>query len=214
MKFTLSKFLLFLLSFHATSFAASDTAVASSALPKCFKAENQIAEIRSTQTAHRKDSRKYDGYRSLLHAESGLQLAARLVYAETLAASCETNELQVIDVIASVIGNRVRIRNGDVGSVVFQRDQFSSSLNIYPESRYRDFICPTNSELWRKVIQSTRENLESRSPTAKISGNTVNYYLYRHSKRFKAPDWRIEEARVGDATLHECIRAFKNPSWK
>lgn len=190
------------------------TSAPHSSLPPCVNSESDIAHVRSVQKENSKTSHKYDGYRSVLHADTTLELAARLAYAETAAANCANQEEPIVDLVTSVIGNRIRIRRGDVNSVVFQRDQFASSLNIYPESRYRDFLCPTDDELWKKVFAKMRVNLEESKPSAPIPTDTVNYYLYRHSDRFKAPNWKLEEAAIEDKTLRECIRVFRDPAWK
>lgn len=194
--------------------SVSKTGPAQSSLPDCVDSADAIAEIQATQKAYGKTSSKYDGYRNILHATTDLELAARLAYAETVAANCPTQEDQIVDLVASVIGNRVRIRHGDVKSVVFQRDQFASSLNIYPESRYRDFLCPGDGALWNKVRAKMSVNLEESAPSAPLPKDIVNYYLYRHSDRFKAPTWKLEEAATPDEKIRECIRVFRDPAWK
>lgn len=183
-------------------------------LPNCINLESDIEKIRDVQKENSKTPYKYDGYRNILHADTDLELAARLTYAETVAANCSTQEDPIVDLVASVIGNRIRIRRGDVKSVVFQKNQFASSLNIYPESRYRDFLCPTNDELWKKALTKIRANLDGSKPTAPIPIDTVNYYLYRHSDRFNAPTWKLEEVLIADNKTLECIRVFRDPTWK
>lgn len=215
---------LFLSSLIATGFtrqsiaeAASSISEASgrqSGLPRCVNAESDITKIQDIQKANSQTSSKYDGYRKALHADTDLELTTRLVYAETVAANCPDNEDQALDLIASVIGNRVRIRRGDVESVVFQRDQFASSLNIYAESRYRDFLCPKNGDRWKAALEKTRINLEGSKPSAPIPSDTVNYYLYRHSGRFKAPNWKLEEVTIAEEKTRECIRIFRDDKWK
>lgn len=185
-----------------------------SSLPRCVDSETDIARIQAIQKASSKSPSKYDGYRSTLRADTGLELAARLAYAETLAANCPANQPEVLDLVASVIGNRIRIRRGDIASVVFQRDQFASSLNVYAESRYRDFLCPKDRDLWSEAVRKTRANLEGPEPGAAVAPDAVNYYLYRHSQRFKAPDWGLEEMLVADGRVRECIRVFRNGGWK
>lgn len=164
-------------------------AVASqSPLPACVNSESAIAEVKRILTANSANASKYDGYRQLLHSDSAVVLATRLAYAETAAANCAAHNDEVLDLVASVIANRVRIRRGDVESVVFQRNQFSSSLHIYSESRYRDFLCPSDAILWQKASAKMQANLEDVVPSAPIPKDAVNYYLYRHSDRFVAPD--------------------------
>jgi hypothetical protein len=185
-----------------------------SSLPVCVNLESDIAKIQDVQKANHRTPAKYDGYRKILHENTVLELAARLVYAETVAANCPEQEDRIVDLVALVIGNRIRIRRGDVRSVVFQRDQFASSLNIYPESRYRDFLCPNNEALWKKALTKMRVNLEGAKPSAPIPKDAVNYYLYQHSDRFKAPAWKLEEVLVTDEKTRECIRVFRDPAWR
>jgi hypothetical protein len=194
--------------------SASKAGAPESSLPNCVNLESDIAKIQDVQKANSKTSHKYDGYRNLLHANTPLELAARLAYAETVAANCVGQEDKIVDLVASVIGNRVRIRGGDVRSVVFQKDQFASSLNIYPESRYRDFLCPNNDRLWKKALTKMRVNFEESKPSAPIPKDTVNYYLYQHSDRFKAPLWQLEEVLVTDEETRECIRVFRDSAWR
>lgn len=182
-------------------------------LPHCVNSESDITEIQRVQKANSKTSSKYDGYRNILHASTALELATRLAYAETMAANCANQEEQVVGLVASVIGNRIRIRGGDINSVVFQKNQFSSSLNIYTESRYRDFLCPKDGELWNKALTKMRANLEESKPSVPIPKDAVNYYLYRHSDRFKAPNWKLDEVLIPAATTRECIRVFRDPGW-
>lgn len=186
----------------------------SEALPQCLSSPDQIADIQRAQTTNAKTPHKYDGYRKVFQENSDRELAVRLAYAETLAANCPDQTAQVLAVVTSVIGNRIRIRGGDVRSVVFQRDQFASSLNIYPESRYREFLCPQDEQLWRKVDAAMRENLASPIPGASMPGDAVNYYLYRHSRRFSAPDWGLDEVVTADRGVSDCIRVFRNPAWR
>lgn len=191
-----------------------EPALARSELPRCADSGGALALIEGVQKANRKTAAKYDGYRKLLQDDTPLELATRLAYAETIAARCPDRESEVADLITAVIGNRIRIRGGDVESVVFQRDQFSSSLNIYPESSYREFLCPRDRDRWRETLAKMRANLEAPAAGSAIPNDAVNYYLYKHSKRFKAPDWKLKEAQVADVKTRECIRVFRAPGWK
>lgn len=197
-----------------TTSSVSKTGAPQPTVPDCVNSESDVAEIKSVQKANYKTPHKYDGYRNIFRATTDLELAARLAYAETVAANCSKQEDQITDLVTSVIGNRVRIRHGDVKGVVFQKDQFASSLNIYPESHYRDFLCPNNGELWNKVLAKMRANLEDSKPGAPIPKDTVNYYLYQHSERLKAPAWKLEEVLITDKKTRECIRVFRDPAWK
>lgn len=185
-----------------------------SSLPACVNSEPAFAEVKRSLTTNSGDAKKYDGYRTLLQSESALVLAARLVYAETAAANCPAHNEEILELIASVIGNRIRIRHGDVNSVVFQRNQFASSLHIYTESRYRDFLCPDDVLLWQQAIAKMQANVEGVTPTAAIPKDTVNYYVYKHSDRFTAPDWGLEEVKVSSEDIRKCIRVFRSPAWR
>jgi hypothetical protein len=121
-------------------------------VPGCANSEPVIAEVKRILTLNGANAKKYDGYRKLLQSDFAVVLAARLAYAETAAANCTAHNDEVLDLVASVIASRVRIRHGDVESVVFQRNQFASSLHIYSESRYRDFLCPSDAILWQKAL--------------------------------------------------------------
>lgn len=215
LKKTLVTMLIFPLSIGICFSQPNTSAVISTdALPLCVNDARDIAEMQDVQKANPKTARKYDGYRKLLNKDNDFELVARLAYAETLAANCPQQIDPILELVTSAIGNRIRIRHGDIKSVVFQRDQFASSLNIYSESRYRDFLCPNDGTLWNKTITRMRINLESPKPIASIPADTVNYYLYRHSDRFKAPDWKLEEAMITDEKTRNCIRVFRNPTWK
>ncbi len=194
--------------------AGVNAAQAQVPLPDCIDSPDVIAEIQRIQASNRKNAHKYDGYREALSASPDAELATRLAYAETLAANCLDETEQVAHRVAAVIGNRIRIRHGDVKSVVYQRDQFSSSLNIYPESRYRDFLCPRDGELWDMVAANFRKNLEGEGLSEPIPKDAVNYYLYRHSPRFKPTAWGLEEVLMEGESVRNCVRVFRDSGWK
>ncbi len=179
-------------------------------LPNCINDPAKIDGIKATIKANSKTSNKYVGYKKVLNSDSDIELAARLVYAETKATRCEKMNNDIVPVITEVIANRVKIRKGDVQSVIFQRDQFASSLNIYDESNYKDFLCPSDSALWSKVYSETFSALSDKTK----GSDTVNYFLYKHSPRWTKEPWKLEEDTSLTKGVHECIRAFKNPTFK
>jgi hypothetical protein len=183
-------------------------------LPACVNSEPAIAEIKRGLTVNGANAKKYDGYRRLLASDADVVLAARLAYAETKAANCAAHNDEVLDLVASVIANRIRIRRGDVKSVVFQRNQFASSLHIYSESRYRDFLCPGDVVLWQKAVGKMRARLEGWEPSLPVPKDAVNYYLHQHSDRFVAPDWKLEEIRVASEEVRRCVRVFRDSGWR
>lgn len=177
------------------------------ALPKCVNDAAQIEKILATERANPKSNHKYDGFKSAFESESDTNILARLIYSETLAANCPEAQVKIAPLIGGVIANRIKIRKGKARDVVFQRDQFASSFNNYQESRYRDLLCPQDQNLWTLAVQSASGNLKT-----PLTSDTVNYYLYKHSSRFKAPNWRLTEFPVNEP-IQDCIRFFRNPSW-
>lgn len=182
-------------------------------LPRCIDDKNTLDQIKATVNASRHSSQKYSSYRTALHSDSNAELVARLAYAETLAANCPEQNEVVSGLITEVIVNRVRLRNGNARSVVFQRDQFSSSLNIYSESRYQDFLCPKNQALWSQVLRQARRSLSQDS--GRLHRTTVNYFLYKHSPRWTKKPWDLQEDRSATTpAIRQCVRVFKVPNWK
>ncbi|MGE0526513.1 MAG: hypothetical protein AB7P49_05560 [Bdellovibrionales bacterium] len=182
-------------------------------LPLCIEERDVIDSIKATIAANRETKFKYDGYRKALAKDTDTWLLARLVYAETLAANCPSLAEDVSSRIAAAIVNRVRIRRGDIRGVVYQLDQFSSSLNIYAESRYRDFLCPKNLRLWQQVVIHTRAALASGSNDR--SPYTVHYFLYKHSPQWTKEPWQYpEDQKNTTPQLRECVKFFRNPTWR
>jgi hypothetical protein len=71
-----------------------------------------------------------------------LELVARLVYAETLAANCPDKNQELSEGIAAVILNRVRAfeekgKDDAYRRVVFGKMQFASSLHFYSKAQRR-----------------------------------------------------------------------------
>lgn len=195
-------------------------ASASAGLPLCISDEVTIEKIIAIQKANPKNPSKYDGYREVFKESSPTELLARLAYAETLAANCPELNFKIAPLIIESITNRIRIRKGDVQSVVYQRDQHASSMNIYKESRYREFLCPQDSALWEAVYNAAQNALASTATGQVLARDAVHYYLYKHSDRHKVPKWASDESEWAisevpeSAILHPCIRFFRNPRWR
>ena len=180
--------------------------------PVCFDKKSDIDTIMAAQKANKGTKHKYKGYRELF-AKAGLtdeEIMARLVYAESKAANCAKHESAISKYIAGAVANRIAKRNGNILNVVFERDNFASSLNNYGESRYMDFLCPKDAGRFATVLEESRAAL-AKSPLPK---DAVHYYLYAHATRFKPPKWTktFPEARI-DEELKSCIRFFNNPNW-
>ncbi len=182
-------------------------------LPPCINAQAHLKNIQDSLNKNKANDHKYDGYRTELQNESDISLASRLVYAEVLAANCREHHPVLIEKIASVLVNRILSRKGDVKSVVFQRDQFASSLNIYKNSRYQDFLCPQDLKLWTEVTQKIASFLKEKRTN--LSPDVVNYFLYKHDPRWSKEPWTLkEETKDTNDSVRSCLRVFHVPGWK
>ncbi len=194
---------------QSIEFSSSLTTYAQIPLPTCVKEPADIQKIITFTKKNSDNSSKYDAYRIALASDSDQALAARLIYAETIAANCPTQSANVLPLIAGVINNRVQIRKGDVKSVVFERNQFASSLNHYSSSKYLDFLCPTDALLWTQsmnVVGKKNRDL----PIA-----AVNYFLYKHHAGWDKEPWKLPESKLSlNSNARDCIRVFENKSWK
>jgi hypothetical protein len=172
-------------------------------LPHCVNDPATLEAIDQDRKLNTKTELKYKSIERALASDSNEELTARLVYAETLAANCPQFESEMVAPIASAIKNRTAKRNGNTRSVVFQRDQFASSLNGYDESHWREFLCPTNAELWQKAYRATM------APNSVHDG--FNYYLFKHSTRFSPPDWAKKEPLkfLNSEKIADCLKVFK-----
>ncbi len=179
--------------------------------PHCISDIHEIEVIKNKIKLNSKNDSKYDAYKKAFASDSDKELMARLIYAETKATKCEKLNSLIVPVITKVISNRVKIKKGDVQAVVFQRDQFASSLNIYSESNYKDFLCPNDSVLWAQALKEASEVLADKSkPTT-----TVNYFLYKHSPRWTKEPWSLDEdTSLTQGNVSDCIKAFKNPDYR
>ncbi len=181
-------------------------------LPRCVDDANVIDQIVTHVNNNRRNQYKYDKYKEVLSSDSDIQLWARLAYAEVLGANCPEQNQAVGETVVNVIGNRVQLRNGDIKSVVFQRDQFASSLNIYGSSRYRDFLCPKDSALWGNIMTQIQNFRQTSS--GRLASNTVNYFLYKHDPRWTEAPWNYkEDTSISTPQTQSCIRAFHVPGW-
>lgn len=178
-------------------------------LPKCVKESAEVQNIVKITKKNADTSAKYDGYRKALASDSDQALAARLIYAETIAANCPSQSTTVLPLIAGAINNRVQIRKGDVKSVVFERNQFASSLNHYSSSKYLDFLCPADVDLWTQAMNLVGKKNSDLSPVA------VNYFLYKHHTGWDKEPWKLPETKISRiSNARDCIRVFENKSWK
>lgn len=183
------------------------TPTASGTLPKCVDAPAEIEAIHAIMKANSKTAHKYDGYKKAFGSSSENEVLARLIYAETLAANCPSDTAKIAPVVAGVIKNRVTQKT-NAFDVVFERDQFASSLNNYSESRYKDFLCPKDSALW-KTVQAEVQRKDSILPA-----NALNYYFFKHSTKFQPPAWAAGPKSQTPVALpisagdKPCVRAY------
>src|SRR5437899_2777296 len=129
---TLSLFF-FVTSANAGELGRSEPALAThkSSMPKCVDDPAQVGSILQTLSANSKTKFKYDGYRKAVAGDSNEEITARLIYSETVAANCPDQNKQMAPLIAGVIKNRIQSTKGDAKAVVFELNQFASSLNNY-----------------------------------------------------------------------------------
>jgi hypothetical protein len=186
---------------------------APSTLPRCVNDQKTLDKIEKIQKENAKNSHRYDGYREALSEANDVELFTRLAYAETLAANCTSQNAEVSSLIVNVIGNRVIQRNRDIKSVVFERAQFASSLHNYSNSRFKDFLCPQDETLWLDIRKKVDAFLKAGS--GPLSADTVNYFLYQHDPRWTKEPWNLKEnATSATGSARNCIRTFRNASWK
>lgn len=182
-------------------------------LPKCVSDPAAVDAIKDSIAANKgkpaKLYLKYTAYEREFAAESDEEKVARLIYAEANAAKCGPRTADLMPAIAGVIANRVRARGKGVRAVVFEPDQFASSLNIYDESRYRDFLCPKDPNLFARAAAEARRALAG--PTD-LPADVVHYFLYKHSPRWTKPPWVLPEHALAEP-LRACLRTFRNPKW-
>ncbi len=184
-----------------------------SSLPTCINDQKTFEWIENTQNANKNNSHRYDGYRKALKASTEVELFTRLAYAETLGTNCANKNAEVSSLIVNVIGNRVMKRTRNISSVIFERAQFASSLHIYSNSRYKDFLCPQDKSLWIEVGQKVKAILHTGA--GDLSSDTVNYFLYKHDSRWTKEPWNLQEDAVSAAgSARECIRTFRNHNWR
>lgn len=188
------------------------------ALPLCVNDPEQIRMIEESlkkdPITKRNKPQKYAATAAALASSTDAELLARLIYAETRAAHCPELQDEVATAIAQVIKNRIAKRQGKspnaTKSVVFEIDQFASSLNKYEESQWREFLCPSDSKLWSKAKALAQPD----SPkTNHLPSDAHNYYLYKHAGRFTPPKWARGEAVsfAGSDKLASCIKVFRLP---
>ena len=183
--------------------------------PFCIDQDSVINEIKSNIKLNKNSNNKYEVYLKIFVRISDIELIARLAYSETLAANCSDLDTFIAPLIVEVIENRIRIRKGNTRSVIFQKDQFASSLNIYEKSRYLDFLCPKDRSLWTlilKQIQLTQKQTSKKDLILTL--DTVNYFLYNHDPRWIKEPWDLKENLIELApNLNKCIRFFHNKKW-
>lgn len=204
---------------HAVSEKAKSRKPAQSDQERAFCVSDpvDIEKITSAIKANLKNPHKYDGYREILSAETDQALLARLAYAETVATNCATLNTKTLPMIIEAIVTRIRIRKGDVKAVIFQRDQYSSSMNLYKESRYLDFLCPKEADLWTQAFSLAGAFLADKP--LRLPPDTTHYYLYKHSDRLTVPDWAGDKSEwplanfEGADEMKECIRFFRDREW-
>lgn len=183
---------------------ASPNILQRNGLPKCIDDPEVIALILKNLKLNKANAFKYDSFKTAVSSESDSDVAARLVYSETLAANCSDKSAAIVDMVASVVTNRIAKANGDARNVIFKLNQFASSLHDYPESRYKDFLCPKDEKLWKASRQAVVQK-------SKLPPHALNYFLYNHKKGWDKEPWSLPETKLSqESGLRDCIRVFEN----
>ena len=188
-------------------------------LPHCVDTELEVAGVKDSVNANRKNEFKYDKYRQITAGDSELQLLTRLAYAETMAANCPEKRDKIYPGIVAVIVHR--LQNNSCGKkssqikctvrdVVFQLNQFASSLNIYDESQYKEFLCPRDSRLWTQIYAESQAMLNGSQSASGLSQKATMYFLYKHSPKYEKEPWVAkEEMTSATQPSQSCIRFFQ-----
>lgn len=195
------------------SLSANTSFAQSPPLARCVDSAATLKNIQDILEVNKSNDRKYNGYRVELQKEPETELAIRLVYAEVLAAHCPEHQNSLVEKIAAVVANRILNRQGDIQGVVFERNQFASSLHIYKNSRYRDFLCPKDAKLWQHAAKNLLLFLKQKKTN--LPPDVVNYFLYKHDSRWTHEPWKLKENfKDQKEPLRSCLRVFHNPNWK
>lgn len=196
---------------------------AKAGLPLCVNDPERLQAIEESlkkdPVTKRNKPQKYNATIEALSTASDAELVARLTYAETRAAHCPEFQDDVAAAISQVIQNRIAKRQGKAPSptrsVVFEIDQFASSLNKYEESQWREFLCPSDAKLWAKALEFSNPNTPRSEGASRhgVSASVHNYYLYKHAGRFTPPKWAQGEAAtfVNSEKIASCIKLFEIP---
>lgn len=194
---------------------------------------------------------RYNEYMRSLRNVSASELAARLAYTEIKEAGCEEHIGTIRPYVVETILNRMETRKAALfpgetrsvhelnnqdkkklaESVIFQYQQFASSLHRYKKTKsgvmnegYKLFLCPPQDELFNQINDEIGEFFSSGQRTRNHPSDTYNYYLYAHAPEVfvNPPDWANEnsskylpEVTSGtSSSLRRCFRAFRESRYK
>lgn len=154
------------------------------------------------------------------------EVATRLIFAETLASGCASQDLA--QAIATVIQNRIQDSSKRFGKsvreVVFQKAQFRSTTGGCDVSQREAFLCPARAkwpggwqELWTKSLTAYKSAGETPQPDLQ---NVMNYFFFQHFNESKncvrwkgvVPDWATPSSRVepdGMIIPSSCVGFYK-----
>lgn len=130
------------------------------------------------------------------------ELLARLIYAETLAARCPSENSAMAPKIAEVIFSRLRDfkeanRDKPVRRVVFGRDMFGSSLSGSRRAKWREFVCPSEngfeSGLYGQSVKLV-ESLRKNPPRTDIT----HYFLHLYTNQYNDHPWGLKAKLRGE----------------
>ncbi len=146
------------------------------------------------------------------------ELALRLIFAESLAASCPKEFAVIAQWIASVIVNRKEGKK-NYRQVVFQPLQFRSTFGSCDVAQRQAFLCPTSiKDDWQKKWKTVERAFQRAKLDQYISNGVKHYFLPSHFHRShnckrwrgKWPDWTKTYNEVKETGVsRNCVRLYK-----
>ena len=136
---------------------------------------------------------------------------ARLATAEVASAQCpELNE--TLSPRSSEPFSMFGWKCNTAKPVVFRRDQFASSMNIYAHSAYPVFLCPSSrhGELYQKAFKTFRL-MEKGAYKNPLPTASVNYYLHLHFGQYRPNPTQWAQWPV-TLTLGRCATFYRRPA--
>lgn len=177
----------------------------------CHDDPDDLQANKAQQKKFRKKPKKYDAYKKILSQSTDQEIVARLVYAEVLAAKCPRHNKELYPAISHTLHNRIKAAKGDVKSVVFRRDQFASSMNVYGASQFREFLCPKKDPALFSRVSRYVSSVLSGEKENPFPSNAVNYYLHQHWGSYKPNETKWGKTWAKQLEVSDCATFYLKP---